>query len=237
MSSIFVFKKHFIFILGGVINDNTSNIKSTTKTKTKAAILREIDSLTPHLQRLFSIWIPKEDEEKEREKRLLKKTSFGDFLTNQIKENEESEIDIESIINDGRIRTSNENDKKNKNDNEDNDNNNNDNNQGKNNDIDKDIKIGGISSNNVKHDSTQKSVILTDLEKFFLTQAEDLSVILAGRVCAVASLRFSVPDVIHLSAGIAKVCVCVFVCDVVCACVSMRMYVCEYVYIYMCVCV
>ena len=145
-------------------------MKSNTKTKTKAEILREIDSLTPHLQRLFSIWIPKEEEEKEREKRLLKKTSFSDFLTNQIKENEESEIDNKSIINDGRIRTSNENDKKNKNDNEDNDNNNN---QGKNNNIEKDIKIGGISSNNVKHDSTQKSVILTDLEKFFLTQAED----------------------------------------------------------------
>ena len=200
----------YLYILGGVLNenDNTSNdtkSKIKSKTKTKAEILREIDSLTPHLQRLFSIWIPKIDEEKEREKRLLKRTSFGAFLTNQIKENEESEIDNEVSVNDGRIRTSNNDDD----DNNKNNDNSNHNNQGNNNNItEKDIKIGGNNNNNSKHDSTQKSVILTDLEKFFLTQAEDLSVILAGRVCAVGSLRFSVPDVIHLSAGIAKVCVC-----------------------------
>ena len=238
---------YFYFILGGILNDNdsTSNTKSTTKVKTKVEILREIDSLTPHLQRLFSIWIPKEEEEeREREKRSLKKTSFGDFLTNQIKENEESEIDNEvNVINDGRIRTSNNDDENNKKNNS----------ESNNNAIEKDIKIGGNTSNNVKHDSTQKSVTLTDLEKFFLTQAEELSVILAGRVCAVASLRFSVPDVIHLSAGIAKVCVrvcmCVYVCVYVrvcvrvCVCVCMSVYVCVYVcvcvdmYVCLCVCV
>jgi hypothetical protein len=111
-------------------------------------------------------------------------------MTTHIKENDDSEIEND-IVNDGRIRTSDDN-----------------NNQEKN-DVEKSKKIGGTSSKKAKHESAEKTVILSELEKFFLTQAEDLSVILAGRVSAVASLRFSTPDVIHLSAGIAKVCVCV----------------------------
>lgn len=174
----------YYFIIGGIIDNNASSHKS----KTKAEILREVDSFTPHLKILFSIWIPKEEE---RENKLLKKTSFGEFMTNQIKENDESEIDNEKSTNDGRIRTSDDDSHSS---------------QGKS-DFEKDSKIGGNTSNNEKHGSTQQTVILTDLEKYFLTQAEDLSVILAGRVCAVSSLRFSTPDVIHLAAGIAKVCV------------------------------
>ena len=171
------------FSTGGIIDNNSPNKKG----ETKAELRREIDSLTPHLQKLFSIWIPKGygDERRKREKR--KKTSFGEFMTTHIKENEESELDYENVY-DGRIRTSDDNDNQEKNDDENN------------------KKIDGTNTKNAKRESAEKTVILSELEKFFLTQAEDLSVILAGRVCAVASLRFSTPDVIHLSAGIAKVC-------------------------------
>ena len=190
----------FIFSVGGIIDNNSPNNKG----KTKAELRREIDSLTPHLQKLFSIWIPKEDDEERQKREKRKKTTFGEFMTTHIKENEDSEIDAENI-NDGRIRTSDDNNNQEKSDGE------------------KSTKIGGTNTKNAKHESAEKTVILSELEKFFLTQAEDLSMILAGRVCAVAALRFSTPDVIHLSAGIAKVCVCggVWVCvgGRVCVCV------------------
>ena len=132
------------------------------------------------------------------------KISFADFISkeiNDIDENKNDDVDdevehtsisinIDDIINErGNVRTLDNNY-----DDIDEDRNENENNNGNNNE-----------NNKINKSNSDGDVPLSDFQEFLRSQSESLCVLIAGRIGAISTLRFSTPDTLHLCFSIVKV--------------------------------
>lgn len=187
--------------------------------------MREIDFLLPHIKKLSNIWIPKKKEKKP-------KISFADFISKEINDIDENgadlngeiehtsvSINIDDIVNEkeneiardnsyGADEDRNGNENENENNNENNENN--ENNQNKSNDKNYQNDENNDKNNNSNEYENNKAnreseVPLSDFQEFLRSQSEWLCVLIAGRIAAISTLRFSTPDSLHLCYSVVKV--------------------------------
>ena len=191
------------------LDASSSNLKSENL-RSRSEIVREIDFLLPHIKKLSNIWIPKKKEKKP-------KISFADFISKEINDIDENDADLNGEIEHTSVSINiddivDEKENENTRDNSygvDEDRNENENNENKSNDKNyrNDENSKNNNSNEYKNNKSNREseFPLSDFQEFLRSQSEWLCVLIAGRIAAISTLRFSTPDSLLLCYSVVKV--------------------------------
>ena len=186
-------------------------------------MVREIDSLMPHLKMLFSIWMPTRAKKEGREVKMMKDGKNGERVDGK-SDGDKGEAEEKNIKSD--IIVSTESGERTQSAGGDNV-------GGEVDDVTNKISkiqippcnLGEKSEKNGNEKKTKSSMeeifaenkiknkfnFVLSLEKFMKSQAEDLALLLAGNVSCICTLRFSVIDAVYICSAILKVRIfCIF---------------------------